>query len=405
MTLTAGFLMIFWLSLLLVIYVYVGYPILLYLFVREPKRRRQSVNSEGRELRVTLIISAYNEERVIREKIINSLGLDYPKDKFEIVVVSDCSTDHTDAIVESFKGQGVILLRLQQRGGKTEGLNQAVAKANGDVIVFSDANAMYEPQTLRKLVRHFSAPSVGYVVGEQRYVDDDSSAASNEGLYWKYEQFLKRKESQLSSVVGGDGALYAIRKSLYEPLKETDISDFVNPLQIIEKGYKGVYEPGAICWEHAAGTYGGEFKRKTRIVNRSLRGLWRVRRVLNPFKYGFFTWQLVSHKLIRWFAPFLMIATFFSNLALVILNGFELRSFYTMFLGIQLLGYALAALGHFLIQPILSIPYYFCLVNLASMVGVWKALRGETIVTWEPEREEQQSEKRDGANRAKAASK
>ena len=287
---------IFWTSVFITGYVYLGYPLLLYLLsglvgskkVPSPLPSRGGAGGEvGDGIPfVTLIISAYNEESVIRRKLINALALDYPKDKLEILVVSDCSTDGTDAIVKSFQGQGVTLLRLDERHGKTYGLNQTVAITRGEVIVFSDANAMYEPDTIWKLARHFADEGVGYVVGESRYMTGDSSATRNENFYWKYEQFLKRKESDTGSVVGGDGALYAIRKVLYEPLGTADINDFVNPLQIIAKGYSGVYEPEAVCWEETAGTYQGEFRRKIRIVNRALRGLWQVRQVLNPLKYG-----------------------------------------------------------------------------------------------------------------------
>jgi len=400
---------------------------------------------------VTLIISAYNEEGVIRRKLINALALDYPKDTLEILVVSDCSTDGTDAIVKSFQEQGVTLLRLEERHGKTYGLNQAVAIARGEVIVFSDANAMYEPDTIWKLVRHFADEGVGYVVGESRYMTNDSSATRNENFYWKYEQFLKRKESDTGSVVGGDGALYAIRKVLYEPLGTADINDFVNPLQIIAKGYSGVYEPDAVCWEETAGTYQGEFRRKIRIVNRALRGLWQVRQVLNPLKYGLFSWKLVSHKLIRWFVPLLLITAFLSNLALIDREGFQSHPYYTRLFAIQGLFYFLAILGYVLVRAkssirgqvsgggksekrereaprwnrpapihrgagsaerksqkveelaerrvnfhvsrfthhasvLFTIPYYFCLVNLAAMIGVLKTLRGQVTVTWNPER-------------------
>jgi len=405
---------IFWISVIIVGYVYFGYPLLLSFLsgiMSAKKATRRGDDSTGggtnpshlNPPNVTLIISAYNEEQIIGKKLINALALDYPKDLLEILVVSDCSMDGTDAIVESFADQGVRLLRLNERHGKTYGLNKAVQAARGGVLVFSDANAMYEPSAVRKLVRHFADPHVGYVVGEARYIRDSSSASDNENFYWQYEQFLKRKESVTGSVVGGDGALYAIRKRLYEPLQRTDINDFVNPLQIITKGYRGIYDPEAVCWEEAAGTYAGEFRRKIRIVNRSLRGLWRVRQVLNPLKSGVFSWKVVSHKLIRWFVPFLLLAAFVSNLVLIGKDGFDAYPYYTLPLGLQILFYLLAAVGYLLakfnLQPLkmitryLSIPYYFCMVNLASMIGVLKALRGQVIVTWNPERESEGREK------------
>ncbi|MBI1929025.1 glycosyltransferase family 2 protein [Candidatus Poribacteria bacterium] len=420
---------IFWTSVFITGYVYLGYPLLLYLLSvivgskRLPSFSGRGARDEGGPF-VTLIISAYNEERVIRRKLTNALALDYPKDKLEILVVSDCSTDGTDVIVKNFQGQGVTLLRLEGRHGKTYGLNQAVAIARGEVIVFSDANAMYEPDTIWKLVRHFADEGVGYVVGESRYMTGDSSATRNENFYWRYEQFLKRKESDTGSVVGGDGALYAIRKVLYEPLGTADINDFVNPLQIIAKGYTGVYEPEAVCWEETAGTYQGEFRRKIRIVNRALRGLWQVRQVLNPLKYGFFSWKLVSHKLIRWFVPPLLITAFLSNLALIDREGFQSHPYYTLLFAIQGLFYFLALLGYGLAvnQPIsksanhvsrftfhasvlFTIPYYFCLVNLAAMIGVLKTLRGQVTVTWNPERVDNRTAKHSESRGGKRESK
>ena len=406
---------IFWISVIIVGYVYFGYPLLLSFLsgiMSAKKATRRGDDSTGggtnpshlNPPNVTLIISAYNEEQVIGKKLINALALDYPKDLLEILVVSDCSMDGTDAIVESFADQGVRLLRLNERHGKTYGLNKAVQAARGEILVFSDANAMYEPSAVRKLVRHFADPNVGYVVGEARYIKDGSSASSNEDFYWKYEQFLKRRESNTGSVVGGDGALYAIRKALYEPLQRTDINDFVNPLQIVAKGYRGIYDPEAVCWEDAAGTYAGEFRRKIRIVNRSLRGLWRVKQVLNPFKFAIFSWKVISHKLIRWFVPVLLITAFLSNLALVISGSIEQQGkfeveLYTLLFAIQVLFYLLALLGILLvvvnkrqlkvINRFLSIPYYFCLVNLASLIGIFKTLRGEVTVTWNPERVEE----------------
>jgi len=374
----------FWVALFLVVYVYAGYPLLLYVLSR---RHKPEITPEALDFtpKVTLLISAYNEEAIIGEKLKNTLALDYPKDNLQVIVISDASTDKTDAIVKSFENEGVLLIRLEKQQGKTAGLNQAIVRANGEVVVFSDANSMYEPQTLRALVRHFINEKVGYVVGEQRYRPSKSGAAENESLYWRYEQFIKRRESQLSSVVGGDGAIYAIRRKLYKSLQTTDISDFVNPLQIIAQDRTGVYEPKAVCWENAAGTYEGEFRRKMRIVNRSLWGFWRVRKAVNVRRRGYFTWQLVSHKVIRWFVPFFMIALLVSNAVLAFRAGV---SFYRVLFVLQLCGYTLAALGGFFRNSILSIPYYFCMVNVASLIGVCMALVGKVITKWEPKRDE-----------------
>ena len=378
---------VFGISILLIIYVYLGYPLLLSilnLFLKKKNASKEIIPF------VSLIISAYNEEKIIKNKIENSLALNYPRDKFEIIIVSDCSSDKTDEIVSSFHDRGVILHRLDERRGKTYGLNQGVPKAKGEIIVFSDANAMYEPDAIEKLVRNFADSSVGYVTGESQYIEERSAVRNGENLYWKYEQFIKRRESTLSSMVGADGAIYAIRKSLYTPLKESDINDLVNPLRIITKGYRGIYEPEAVCWEKTAPTYEGEFRRKVRIVNRSLVGLWRVREALNPFKYGIFSWELISHKLIRWFVPFLMLAAFFSNLAIFFIS---INPYYGALFLLQCLFYCMAGIGYIQSRKLkqyklFNLPYYFCLVNFASLRGVIRSLRGEVQVTWEPERQE-----------------
>ena len=228
------------------------------------------------ERTVTLIISARNEERVIFQKIENSLTLDTLRPPLHHCGVRQ-STDGTEAIVEGFQDSGVRLLRTQERHGKTSGLNVAVTMIESDVVVFSDANAMYHPSVLRKLVRHFKDPHVGYVVGLAKYQNRAGSAAGHsEETYWDLETQIKHWESSLSSVVGVDGAIYAIRRELYEPLEESDINDFVNPLQIVAKGYRGVYDAEAVCFESVAGEFGREYGRKVRIVNRAFNGFLRV---------------------------------------------------------------------------------------------------------------------------------
>ena len=333
---------------------------------------------------VTLIIAAFNEEDCISEKLVNSLSIDYPNEKFEIIVVSDASTDNTDSIVRGFKERGINLIRSEGRVGKTAGLNLAVPQAKGEIIVFSDANAMYQKDAIRKLVRNFFNETIGYVVGQAKYGDiADSSAAKSENNYWKYELFLKKMESRVHSVVGGDGAIYAIRRELYEKLLITDINDFVNPLQIILKGFRGVFEPEAICWEHAAGSFEKEFHRKVRIVNRSFTGLVRMKAVLNPFRTGLFSLQVVSHKLLRWFMPVFLVIVLLSFMGTSMQNtntfqcGFLLLS---AFLLCSYIGYLLA--DHFDVWPIIYYPYFFVSGNVALGVGLYKSFMGRVQTTW-----------------------
>jgi cellulose synthase/poly-beta-1,6-N-acetylglucosamine synthase-like glycosyltransferase len=372
--------LLFWLVLLIGAHVYVGYPVLLWLIASCGGARRVRIGEV--DAHVTLIISAYNEERAIAEKLDNTLALDYPRDKLQILVVSDASSDGTDEIVSQYASRGVELLRMPDRGGKTVGLNKAVERARGDVIVFSDANAMYEPSAIRNLVRNFADPGVGAVVGESGYTDAQATSEHSEGLYWDYEIALKRLESSVSSVVGGDGAIYATRRALYVPMRPDALSDFVNPLQVVRAGYRCVYEPEARCFERAGDSFDKEFRRKVRIVNRAWRAMLTMPELLNPFRFGFFSFELVSHKLLRWLMPFFMAALLVVN-ALLIQRG----AFYAALFAAQVVFYVLAAVGHLLrewpsMPRLLTIPYFFCLVNVASAVGIVDAYRGRAYVTW-----------------------
>ena len=367
----------------IIAYIFIGYPCLIFL-IGSIKGLFCKDEIYDIEPTVTLIIAAFNEEECISEKLKNSLSIDYPSDKFEIFVVSDASTDKTDSIVRGFEERGVHLIISKERLGKTAGLNLAVPQAKGDIIVFSDANAMYQKDAIRKLVRNFFNEKVGYVVGQAKYGDiADSSAAKSENNYWKYEIFLKKMESRVHSVVGGDGAIYAIRKELYEKLLITDINDFVNPLQIILKGFRGLFEPEAICWENAAGSFAKEFQRKVRIVNRSFTGLMRVKAVMNPLKTGLFSLQVVSHKLLRWFIPVFIIIALLSFMGTSMQNanifqyGFVLLS---VFLLCSYIGYLLA--DHFEVWPIIYYPYFFVSGNVALLIGLYKSLMGRVQTTW-----------------------
>ena len=370
------------LSLFILIYIYIGYPVLLIFF--RYMLPRQKVDKKEYFPIVSFLISCFNEEKIIREKLENTLALDYPKDKLEIIVISDASTDKTDKIVRGYRNKGIRLIRQDKRKGKTSGLNLAVPKTRGNLIIFTDANAMFHSASIKKLVRNFSDKNVGYVVGEARYRNKNKTMAfKTENTYWQYEIFMKKIESELGSVVGGDGAIYAIRRELYEPLRDTDINDFVNPMQIILNGFRGVYEPEAICWEESAGDFNKEFQRKVRIVNRSFSGLLRMKSVLNPFKTGFFSIEIISHKLLRWFALIFVAAFAVTSLVLALLH-FKLYQWISLsvilFFGCSYLGYLLS--DSINLWKILYYPYYFVLINAASLLGFSKSLKGEIQTTW-----------------------
>ncbi len=373
---------LFWINLALVVWVYAGYPFTLHLMARSGSR--MPLTDDRAEPMVTLVISAYNEESVIGEKLGNSLSLDYPSDRLEILVVSDHSSDRTDEIVQHTDDPRVRLLRLPERSGKTIGLNTAVADARGEIIVFSDANAMYRPDAIRCLVRNFADPTVGAVTGESRYAEDLSDASTrNESAYWHYELRIKAMESAIGSVVGGDGAIYAIRRELYATMDAGDLSDFVNPMQIIAGGYRNIFEPTAVSYEGGADGFDAEFRRKVRIVNRAWHATRKMRGLLNPFRHGFFAIQFWSHKLLRWLVPVFLILLLASNLVIAGRSGI-----YAVALAGQIVIYGAAAIGWLLwitgapSTRFVQIPFYFCLVNTASLVGVCEAIAGKRYTMW-----------------------
>lgn len=376
---------LFWISGSALLYVFVGYPLLL--LVLGKIAQRPPVLQRPIRPHVTLIISAYNEEEVIEEKIRNSLALDYPRENLEIIVVSDASTDGTDDVVQRYMAEGVVLQRMPVRKGKTAGLNQAVPLARGEVIVFSDANAFYARDVILKLVRNFADPTVGCVTGNSCYLDSEASnAGKSESTYWGYERFLKIKESQIGSMVGSDGALFAVRKDLASPLGSDDINDFVMPLQVVSRGYRNVFEPEALCYENVVSQLTQEFRRKIRIVSRSWHGLFQVKVLLNPWRYCWFSFQLLSHKVLRWLAPVFLSCLFLFSFVIALDDGTG-----AIVLSGQIVLYSLGAVGLMLdragIAPRwLSFPAYFIIVNAASAMGTIRYMLGERINTWEPER-------------------
>lgn len=375
-------------ALFIPLYVYIGYPVLL--IVLDKLVKAKTLDIADITPTVSLVVSCYNEVDVIEQKIKNCLSIDYPQHQLEILFVSDGSDDGTDEFIKKYCNERLRLIRQEGRLGKTMGLNLALAEANGEIVVFSDANAMYKENALRMLVRNFHNASVGYVVGAAIYKDDaESTAGCSENVYWQYEIFIKKIESKLHSVVGGDGAIYAIRKSLYEPLDQEDINDFVNPLQIIARGYRGIFDAEAICYEQTAGDFDKEGKRKQRIVNRSFNGLMKNKTVLNPFKFGFYSLEVLSHKLLRWLIPFFILIAAAGIIALAQMK-------IEMFQWLLLLGILFSwsiLLGKLLkdwsaCPSILLIPYYFYLVNINSMKGVLQSLRGKVQITWSTPRDQ-----------------
>ncbi len=386
--------LVFWLAAFLVVYPYLVYPpVLAFLARTHPAPAATTLAGSAEDLPfVTLVVSAFNEEAVLPRKLENSLAIDWPADRFEVLVVSDASTDRTDEIVREAgtRDPRVLLLRQDERRGKSAGLNKAVAAARGELIVFSDANAMYEPDAVRYLAAAFADPAVGYVVGAALYHDPQGNrAAESEGLYWKLEMTLKRLESAFDSVVGGDGAIYAIRRSLFWELQDDDISDFVNPLLIVAAGHRGLFEPRAKCWEHAGDRFEKEFGRKRRIVNRTWRAFRRYGGRLDQGRHPRFLFMLWSHKVIRWFAAPLIAVAWIANTFLLGKGGLYALTWATIALSVVLAwrGRRLEARGRPLPKPV-ALLYYFYAVNLAGILGIWDEARGVRHATWDHIRKE-----------------
>ena len=396
----------FFTAIALIVYSYVGYPILLALlsFLFPRQTRRADITP-----RLSLIITAHNEEQTMRAKLLNALSLDYPRERYEILVASDCSTDRTDTIVNSFAGQGVLLYREERHYGKTFAQNRAVKHSTGEILVFSDATTIYEKQALRAIVRAFADPQVGCVAGQLIYLDPHSSTVGKGcRSYWSYEKLLKHFESRLGSLIGVSGCLYAVRRSCHAQIRDDMIDDFVVASEIRAQGLRTVYEPDAIAFEHTNEGYRDEFKMRVRVIKQTLSALARYRGLLPWRENRSFVFQMISHKVMRYLVPFFLLAALVSNYALVDLtlfpqflkgdpSGFMTSSFmdklFTLFLAGQGLFYLSAVVGYLLnklhlkrLGP-LALPVYFVLVNLAVLIAMLKSMSGERYVVWEPIRE------------------
>jgi len=379
---------IFWGASFLVIYPYLVYPLLLYIFGKQKRAPVYPPLNDEKLPSITLLISAFNEESVIEKKLKNSLNLEYPDHRLDILVVSDCSDDRTDELVSSWaqRHPQISLFRQDSRLGKSSGITAAMENILTDIVVFSDANAIYDPSAIRKLIEPFHDPEVGYVVGSALYLDSDSDAVKDsEGLYWKYELWVKALESNYESVVGGDGAIYAIRRSLFQPLNKEDINDFVNPLQIVASGFKGRFCADARCYEYASDEFSKEFGRKRRIVNRSWRGVRSYLHLFDRYQHAKFLFMLFSHKVIRWLS-LVFVAIALVSCCLILMLDYS--GLYVLALSGILASILFAAIGKWQDTQgkqsgrIFYIPYYFYFVSLASLLGIWDNARGVQHITW-----------------------
>ena len=376
---------VFWASGAAIVATYVVFPV--GLLVRGALMRRP-IRSAAIEPSVSVIIAARNEAADIGRRLENLAAIDYPRDRFEVVIASDGSEDGTTGIVASWADRGVRLLDLP-RVGKADALNAAVAASSGEVLVFSDANSMFAPDAVRALVRRFADPEVGGVAGDQRYESATSGDALEEGErgYWDLDRLLKIAESRAGNVVSATGAIYAIRRELFRPVATGVTDDFVTSVAVVAQGRRLVFARDAIAFEPPARSGGDEFGRKVRIMTRGLRGTILMRELLDPRRHGFYALQLAWHKIFRRLMVVPLLGLFASS---VLLLG--RGPIYTLAALAQTAGYAvglagLALRGHPLGRNrLLSFPAFFCLVNLAALQALWNIATGRRIDRWEPNR-------------------
>jgi poly-beta-1,6-N-acetyl-D-glucosamine synthase len=377
---------IFWISLLITFYAFLGYGILMVFLVLIKrifsKKKKPDTTYEPR---VSLIVPCFNEAPILDDKVANCRSLDYPADKFDIVFITDGSTDNSVEVLKKYPD--VRVLHDDRRGGKTAAENRAMKHIDTEIAIFTDANTVLNTEAVRNIVRHFADPKTGCVSGEKRVLTDEAdTATAGEGIYWKYESFLKRLDSELYSAVGAAGELVAFRTSLYRDMPEdTLLDDFMQSLLIASEGYKIVYDPDAYAMETGSASIKDEWTRKVRISAGGWQSVKRLFWKITPFNHPVLYFQYLSHRVLRWIVtPFLLIIIFFANLFLA-LSG---NQFYIILFGLQILFYLAALLGWYLENrktrmKLLFIPYYFCMMNAAVLFGFKRFMSGPQKGAWE----------------------
>lgn len=385
---------IFWIALFIVFYTYLGYGIVLYLLVKlkelfvKPIKRKLPEDSTLPE--VTLFITAFNEEEVVDEKMKNSLELDYPEDKLHIVWVTDGSNDGTNEQLRTrWEGKATVLFQ-PERQGKTAAMNRGMKLINTPIVVFTDANTMVNQEAIREIVLAFEDTRVGCVAGEKRIAVQtrDGAAAGGEGIYWKYESTLKALDARLYSAVGAAGELFAVRRELFEEMEQdTLLDDFILSLRIAMQGYTIAYCTEAYAIESGSADMHEEEKRKVRIAAGGLQSIWRLRPLLNPFRYGILSFQYVSHRVLRWsLTPILLFLLLPLN-ALLLYMGASCEIYGTILI-LQILFYILGLWGYYLStrqikNKLLFIPYYFLFMNVNVLKGIGYLRKKRGTGAWE----------------------
>lgn len=385
--------LLFWLSLFVVFYTYIGYGLVLFVLVRLRRaaygRRTAPVVPEGGYPTLALVVAAYNEAGCMEAKVRNTLALDYPADRLSLLFVTDGSTDGTPDVIRRYPNIG--LLHTPERRGKIHAIHRAMHEVTAEVVVFTDANTYLNPEALLLLARHYQGPTVGAVSGEKRVaISERSDATAGEGMYWRYESTLKKWDSELYSVVGAAGELFSVRRALYREVPpDTILDDFMISMQIAERGYRIVYEPEAYARELSSENVAEELKRKVRIAAGGIQSIVRLPGLLNPLRHPVLAFQYIGHRVLRWtVAPFLLLLAFLANLVLAI-SGPAFP--YAGLLAGQLLFYGMALGGWFLEtsqikSKALFVPYYFCMMNYAVVRGIGRYLGGRQSAAWEKSR-------------------
>lgn len=364
------------------LYVYFGYPLLIFVLAR---LRPRPVAAADVTPTVTLIVPTFNEQAVIERKIRNTLALDYPRDRLELLILSDGCMDDTCAIARRFENDTVRLIELP-RGGKAAALNRGAAEARGEILVFTDANVDLAPDALRVLARSFADPEVGGVSGKKKYIvrSGGDTTEQGENLYWRWDQWQKTLESAIGSIFAADGTLYAVRGSLYVPIHDpAQADDIAISARVVLQGYRLVFDPGAVAYEEAPAEGAAELRRKVRVTNHSVRALLNLGAAL--WTSGFYSVELLSHKLVRHLIPFFLLLVAVSSAWLA-----RTWPLFRLIVALQALFYLLAIVGALLRHRrsgalrVFSVPYYFCLVNAAAFLGVLSIARGARVREWSP---------------------
>lgn len=380
--------LLFWILIGIVFYTYFGYTLLLLLATVFKKKRTFKIISDSDLPKVTLLIAAYNEKDIISLKLKNSFELNYPADKLTHLWITDGSDDGTNDILK--QKENIDVLHQAERAGKTAALNRAMTHVKTPITVFTDANTMLHPETIRNLVRWFNDDKTGCVAGEKKISSNQktTAAGAGEGIYWSYESLIKKLESKAGIVMGAAGELYAIRTNLYSPPKNNIIlDDFMVSMSIAEKGYKLCYDPKAFASENSSFNIKEELKRKTRIAAGGFQVLFNKPSLLNFFKHFSLSYQYLSHKVLRWLlVPFSLVIIFIINL--MILMNEQTSSLYFYLFYAQVMFYILGFFGYLLQNKLtrfkfLFAPFYLIVMNYSIILGFFRYLRGNQNAAWD----------------------